>query len=101
MHPRLPRYLALCDAFNAAAGRRYRPKVAHALYPTAGDLDDWLDAHFDCDALTIEVGALDWRVIDPRRGLNPFFWMNHGQADATAENAAAGALGLVRRALSA
>jgi hypothetical protein len=98
-HPRAEVYRALCAAFNAAAARPYRPRQGYTLYPTCGDLDDWLDVELDCRALTIEVGQLDWRVLDPRRAANPFFWMNHSRVAEAAENAAAGALGLVRAAV--
>jgi predicted deacylase len=98
-HPQVAAYRALTSAFNAAAARPYRPKQGYSLYPTVGDLDDWLDVEHGCRALTIEVGTLDWRVVDPRRALNPFFWMNQSKVEEAADNAAAGALGLLRHAL--
>lgn len=76
-NPRAPAYRALGRAFaSALRGAPYSVGQATQLYPTVGDLDDWLDARHQTLAFTVEVGALDRRLLHPRRAVNPFCWMN-------------------------
>jgi carboxypeptidase T len=97
---RLPAYQRLAHAFvRGTTATPYRFRQAIDFYPTIGDLDDWLDATFGTLALTIEVGALDRRLLDPRRFLNPFCWMNPGSIGPTTANTAPGVLGLMRSAV--
>lgn len=99
-HPREPEYAALGRAFVSAQRRaRYVAKSAHGFYPTVGDLDDWLDATLGALAFTVEVGALDRRLLDVRRLVNPFCWMNPASVETLSESvdaAATGALALLR-----
>jgi predicted deacylase len=99
-NPREPAYAALGRAFVAAQrGGRYVSKPAHGFYPTVGDLDDWLDATLGALAFTVEVGALDRRLLEVRRLVNPFCWMNPSSEDAlrdAVDLAATGTLALLR-----
>lgn len=100
-HPRTEAYRDLGAAFLEAQGeRRYDLRPAHALYPTVGDLDDWLDAEFGTFAYTVEVSTLCRRLLDPRRLLNPFHWMNPLDPAAAVAPAAEGSLALVERFLA-
>jgi hypothetical protein len=101
-NPRLPSYRKLAHAFvGAATAIPYRFRQAIDFYPTIGDLDDWLDSTFGTLALTVEVGGLDRRLLDPRRLLNPFCWMNPTAIGPTVSNAAPGVVGLLRSSLVA
>jgi predicted deacylase len=101
VNPRLPAYQRLAQAFvGAATAIPYRFRQAIDLYPTIGDLDDWLDASFGTLALTVEVGALDKRLWNPRRLFNPFCWMNPLAIGPTVTNAAPGVLGLMQLAVA-
>jgi hypothetical protein len=76
-NPRAATYARLGSFFGRALeGLDYRVGQATSLYPTVGDLDDWLDVAHGTLAFTVEVGALDRRLLDPRRAVNPFCWMN-------------------------
>jgi carboxypeptidase T len=100
-NPRLPAYQRLARAFvGAATAIPYRFRQAIDFYPTIGDLDDWLDATFGTLALTVEVGALDRRLWNPRRLFNPFCWMNPLAIGPTVSNAAPGVLGLMQSAVA-
>jgi predicted deacylase len=99
-NPRQPAYQRLAHAFvSGTTAQPYRFRQANDFYPTIGDLDDWLDASFGTLALTIEVGALDRRLLDPRRFINPFCWMNPSAIGPTAANTAPGVIGLMRSSL--
>jgi carboxypeptidase T len=99
-NPRLPSYQRLAAAFvQATAAIPYRFRQAIDFYPTIGDLDDWLDSSFGTLALTVEVGALDRRLLHPRRFINPFCWMNPSAIGPTVSNTAPGVVGLMRSAL--
>jgi carboxypeptidase T len=101
-NPRFPAYRRLAGAFlGATATTPYRFRQAIDLYPTIGDLDDWLDDSFGTLALTVEVGALDRRLLHPRRFFNPFCWMNPLAIAPTVTSTAPGVLGLLRSALAA
>ena len=100
-NPRLPAYQRLAQAFvGAATAIPYRIRQAIDLYPTIGDLDDWLDSTFGTLALTVEVGSLDRRLWNPRRLFNPFCWMNPLAIGPTVSNAAPGVLGLMQLAVA-
>jgi predicted deacylase len=100
-NPRLPTYRRLGHAFvRAATSIPYRIRQAIDLYPTIGDLDDWLDDRFGTLALTVEVGALDRRLLDPRRFFNPFCWMNPLAIGPTVANSSPGVLGLMQSGLA-
>ncbi len=99
--PRKAEYRRLGDVFaDSVTSRRYAVKQASAFYPTIGDLDDWLDATFDCLSFTVEVGALDRRLVDPRRLFNPFWWMNPTRVDETVDDVVPGVLALLEAAIS-
>jgi hypothetical protein len=95
-HPREAEYLALGAAFTAAQRRPYRVMPSFGLYPVIGDFDDWLDLELGALAFTVEVGRLDGRLLDPRRALQPFWWMNPTQLDDTVDDVAPAAAALVR-----
>jgi len=100
-NPRLPAYQRLAQAFvGAARAIPYKFRQAIDLYPTIGDLDDWLDHRFGTLALTVEVGRLDKRLWNPRRLFNPFCWMNPLAIRPTVTNAAPGVLGLMQLAVA-
>lgn len=91
-------YRRLGAAFNAAAGIRYSVRQAMSLYPTVGDLDDWLDAHFGTLAMTVEIGRPDGALLHPRRLLDPFHWMNTPREEAI-RAVAAGVIAMLRHLL--
>jgi carboxypeptidase T len=100
-NPRLPLYRKLAVGFSRAVGKTpYRCRQAVDLYPTLGDLDDWLDVQFSTLALTVEVGGLDRRLFHPRRLLNPFWWMNPTRILSTVANVSPGVVGLLRAGLN-
>ena len=100
-NPRLPDYRQLARGFAAALGQvPYRCRQAVDLYPTVGDLDDWLDITFSTLALTVEVGGLDKRLFHPLRFLNMFCWMNPTRILSTVGNVSPGVLGMLAAALS-
>lgn len=102
-HPRRAHYRLLGAAFSAALrGAPYVVDQATRLYPTSGDLDDWLDHRFGTDAFTVEVGTLDRRLVHPRRLLNPFSWMNPSEpaaVDDAVDRLVSALLPLLRRAV--
>ena len=76
-HPDTGSYERLGAAMNRGMrGLRYEVKPGAAWYPIAGDMDDFLDHRHGTLAMTVEVGRLDRRLLDPWRLLNPFWWMN-------------------------
>jgi len=76
-NPRRALYSTLGATFGAALrGAPFSIGQATQLYPTIGDLDDWLDAELGTLAFTVEVSTLDRRLFHPGRLLNPFCWMN-------------------------
>jgi carboxypeptidase T len=100
-NPRLPLYRQLANGFSRALGNvPYRCRQAVDWYPTSGDLDDWLDVEFKTLALTVEVGGLDRRLLDPRRLFNLFWWMNPTRILSTVANVSPGVLGLLRAGLN-
>lgn len=55
----------------------YEVMQAMQFYPTAGDLDDWLDAELGTMAFTVEVGRPKIRnLVTSGRLFDPFCWMN-------------------------
>jgi hypothetical protein len=97
--PREPSYRRLSEAFlRRIPSSTYRARQAIHLYPTEGDLDDWLEAEHQTLAFTVEVGMLDRRLLDPRRALNPFCWMNPTRIEAATEEVLPGLLGLLEAA---
>jgi carboxypeptidase T len=99
-NPHFSTYRRLGDAFvRGADASPYRVRQAIDLYPTVGDLDDWLDESFGTLAFTVEVGALDRRLFHPLRLINPFCWMNPTAIAPTAAHVGPGMLGLMRAAL--
>lgn len=93
---RVTRYRDLAASFSdALPTERYQLRQASSLYPTLGDLDDWLDAEFGTLALTVEVGNPNRRLWHPLRLLNPFCWMNPFDVDGTVRNLAPGLGGML------
>lgn len=80
-------YRLLGESFvQALPGESYVLKKARGLYPTVGDMDDWLDAELGCLAFTVELSRLAWSVLSPKRFLNPLFWMNPEDPEETVSN---------------
>jgi len=104
-HPREAHYRALGRAFSGALrGAPYVVDQATRLYPTLGDLDDWLDARFGADAFTVEVSTLDRRLLHPLRAINPFCWMNPSHAhvvDETVDRLVPALMALLRASVEA
>jgi hypothetical protein len=95
-HPRAGEYARLGAALNAAmSARPYVVKPSSHFYPVQGDLDDHLDAEHGALAMTVEVGALDRRLLLPRRLVNPFCWMNPTAVAETVTPLASGILALL------
>ncbi len=101
-NPRWSRYQGLGQAFARPMSgmSSYRCRQAIDLYPTVGDLDDWLDARLGTLAFTVEVGGLDRRLLHPLRFVNPFCWMNPTRVEATVGTVAAGAVGMMTAAVT-
>jgi predicted deacylase len=96
-NPRGASYEALGAHFSRALSQRpYAVRQACDFYPTAGDLDDWLDSSFGTLAFTVEVGHLDAGLLEPARWSNPFFWHNPRAAEATVRNVVPGVIALLR-----
>ncbi len=95
-HPRAAEYRELAECFAAAQPRPYQVKQAHGFYPTHGDLDDWLDHELGTLALTVEVGNLSRRLLRPRLAINPFWWMNPIDVEATIDNVVPGVLAIAQ-----
>jgi hypothetical protein len=100
-NPREAEYRRLGDCFGGAPGvdlpagtpsvpTRYLVRQAIGLYPTAGDLDDWLDAELGTLAMTVEVSTLDARLLQPRHLFNPFWWMNPAALEPTLDHVVPG-----------
>jgi carboxypeptidase T len=100
LNPRIGPYRRLAQAFSQAVRQiPYRCGQAIDFYPTAGDLDDWLDDQLGTLALTIEVGKLSKQLFHPLRLLNAFWWMNPMQIEPTVRNVSPGVLDLIRAAV--
>lgn len=95
------RYQHLADAFlSNLKDAKYTFRQASQFYPTVGDLDDWLDHHYNTLAMTVEVGALNRRLWHPLRLLNPFCWMNPLRIESTVAALVPGFTELFARASS-
>lgn len=94
-NPRTAEYMRLASVCNSELIAKYEPQQAVGLYPTLGDLDDWLDAKLGCLSMTIEVGNLDRRLFSPKRLANPFYWMNPLRAHGTVANLVPGVLAML------
>ena len=106
-HSRMPSprdgwYRRLADVFaHGLPITPYRCRQSFELYPTVGDLDDWLDTTYGTAALTVEASALDDRLFDPRRLFNPFCWMNPTRIAETVANLSPAVIGLMAAAITA
>ena len=86
-NPRDDAYRRLGEAFCAAQPTEtYDLRRARGLYPTVGDMDDWLDAELGTMAYTLELGRLEWSMLRPRRFFNPVYWMNPTKPQRTVAN---------------
>jgi carboxypeptidase T len=95
-HPQTARYRHLAAAFTRAQGDRpYACRSSAHLYPTLGDLDDWLDEALGTDAFTVEVGMPAWRAMLSGELLQPFRWMNPDNPQPAVSRAAAGACAMI------
>jgi carboxypeptidase T len=100
--PRDAWYRRLAGAFARALPiTPYRCRQSFELYPTLGDLDDWLDVTCGTAALTVEASGLDQRLLDPRRLFNPFCWMNPTRIAETVANLSPAVIGLMTASLAA
>ena len=86
-----PDYRRLGKAFcQALPHESYDLRKARGLYPTVGDMDDWLDAELGTMAYTIELSRLAWSVLNPKKLFNPLYWMNPPNPEATVKNVVPG-----------
>ncbi len=100
--PRRSHYLEITRNFAAQLRQfPYRVLQSSHLYPVTGDLDDWLENAFGTTAFTVEVSQLDCRLLDPRRLINPFSWMNPVNVRGTVRNLTPGLITLIQDWLSA
>lgn len=99
-HPRDAEYRELARHFVEAQPRPFQAKQAFGFYPTHGDLDDWLDHELGTLAYTVEVSQLTTRLLRPRLGLNPFWWMNPVEVDHAVAEVVPGVLGMARSLVS-
>lgn len=91
-------YQQLADGFlGNLKGTKYAFRQASQFYPTVGDLDDWLDHHYNTLAMTLEVGSLNRRLWHPLRLLNPFCWMNPLRIESTVASLVPGFTELLAR----
>ena len=87
LNTRAPEYRRIGEAFcQALSSNDYELKNARGLYPTVGDMDDWLDAELGTLAYTVELSRPALSVLRPDRLLNPFFWMNPDDPTDTVDN---------------
>ncbi|MCW5829921.1 MAG: succinylglutamate desuccinylase/aspartoacylase family protein [Deltaproteobacteria bacterium] len=94
--PRRGYYRRITQSFvESVRHTPYKILQASHLYPVTGDLDDWLEARFGTTAFTVEVSQLDCRLLDPRRLLNPFSWMNPVNLRGTVRNLTPGLIALM------
>ena len=92
-----PEYRRLGEAFRSAQpADPYELRKARGLYPTVGDMDDWLDAELDCLAYTVELSRPAWSVLHPRRFFNPLYWMNPEDPIDTADHVVPGVMAMLR-----
>ncbi|MCA9640484.1 MAG: hypothetical protein H6718_04700 [Polyangiaceae bacterium] len=96
LHPRDVEYRDLAARFVAAQPRPFQAKQAFGFYPTHGDLDDWLDHELGTLAYTVEVSDLSARLLRPKLGLNPFWWMNPLQVEHAVSEVVPGVLGMAQ-----
>ncbi len=75
-HPRRGHYEALGAAFRRAQRRPYAVGPSMQLYPTIGDMDDWLDASFGTTSFTVEVGKPRASLFHRDRLFDAYSWMN-------------------------
>jgi carboxypeptidase T len=94
-HPRTREYRALGDAFRGAQKTPYKVLQGYGFYPIAGDLDDWLDAHTDTLAFTVEVGRPSAEILHPRRLFDPFCWMSPVDPTAAVEDVVPGVVAAI------
>lgn len=86
-NPKEKEYRSLGEAFcSALPYHPYDLKKARGLYPTVGDMDDWMDAELDTLAYTVELSRPAWSVLSPRRFFNPMYWMNPENPNETIDN---------------
>ena len=96
-NPREDHYHRLGSAFcGAQPTERYDLRNARGLYPTVGDMDDWLDAELGTLAFTVELGRPEWKVLASRRLFNPVFWMNSSSPRRTVDNVVPGVEAMLR-----
>jgi carboxypeptidase T len=94
-HPARAEYEGLAAHFTAAQAAPYEVRPACGLYPTVGDLDDWLDHALGTRAFTVELGRPDRRILAPRRFVDPAAWMNALEPEAVIANVRPGVRALV------
>ena len=91
-----PEYQKLGEAFcQALPSESYELRKARGLYPTVGDMDDWLDAELGTLAYTVELSRLRWTVLNPKRFFNPIYWMNPDDPIGTVNNIVPGVVAML------
>lgn len=82
--------------FNRVRKAPYKVMQSSHMYPILGDLDDWLETEFGTAAFTVEVSQLDCRLLNPKRLVNPFSWMNPTNVRGTVKNLTPGLVALMQ-----
>ncbi len=65
---------------------KYTVQQSFKWYQTVGDLDDWLYGRYGALSVTVEVAKPGWRLLNPIRLINPFWWYNPLKIDKWVEN---------------
>lgn len=91
-------YRRLGAAFAGAQERPYRVSQSCSLYPTLGDLDDWLEADMGIRSVTIEVSRPDRSLLRSFGFMRPIRWMNPTNMSGALENVVPGMIAMLEAA---
>ncbi len=100
-NPRQAEYLQAASYFVGAQTNAYRVGPAYGLYPTIGDLDDWLDLRLNTLAFTVEVSRPARALLHPGRFFFPFAWMNPLAIEDTVANVAPAVAAVLKGSVAA
>ncbi|MGF1510835.1 MAG: M14 family metallopeptidase [Myxococcota bacterium] len=93
-------YRRLGRGFVSCQDRPYRMVQSCGLYPTLGDLDDWLEDRLHVRAMTVEVSRPERSLFTSFAFLHPIRWMNPSNISGALENVAPGIVALLHAALA-
>jgi len=77
---------------------KYKVQQSFEWYQTVGDLDDWLYGRYGALSVTVEVAKPGWRLLNPLRLINPFWWANPIDIEKWVENDRDAALHAIQKA---